>query len=111
MIRNIKDYYRNTFVDTYVIMPNHIHMIIQLEQANNGSMWSSTPTIPQIISTLKSLITKQIGHSIFQRNYYEHIIRNEKEYIKIFEYIKNNPLKWKEDELHVGVDDHVDPQI
>lgn len=111
MILNIKKYYKNTFVDVYVIMPNHIHMIIELKQMIDGSMWSSTPTIPQIISTLKCLITKKIGYAIFQRNYYEHIIRNEKECIKVVEYIKNNPLKWKEDELHVGVDDHVDPHV
>lgn len=101
MILNIKKYYKNTFVDTYVIMPNHIHMIIELRQTINGSMWSSPPTIPQIISTLKCLITKKIGFSIFQRNYYEHIVRNEKEYLKIQEYIKNNPLNWEEDELNM----------
>ena len=69
-------------VDCYVIMPNHIHLIIELF---NGSMWASTPTIPQIIKSLKIMITKGIGHSIWQRNYYEHIIRNEKEYFKIKE--------------------------
>ena len=59
---------------------------------------AATPTIPRIINSYKSIITRQIGYLIWQRNYYEHIIRNEKEYYKIVEYIENNPLKWKEDE-------------
>lgn len=64
------------------------------------NLWASTPTIPKIISTLKTLITKKIGYSIFQRNYYEHIIRNEKEYLKILEYIQNNPITWEEDKFN-----------
>ena len=84
-------------------MPNHIHMLIEIKEKDrkNGSMRASTPTIPQIVNALKGLITKQIGFSIFQRNYYEHIVRNEKEYLKIQEYIKNNPLNWEEDELNM----------
>ena len=82
------------YIDEYIIMPNHIHFIISI----NGSPWTSTPTIPKIISSLKTIITKKIGYSIWQRNYYEHIIRNEKEYLKIKEYIINNPLEWENDE-------------
>ena len=55
-------------------------------------------TIGAIIKGIKSATSRQIGCSIWQRNYYEHIIRNEKEYYKIVEYIQNNPLKWEEDE-------------
>ena len=98
-IENIKKSYGNIDVDMYVIMPNHIHLIIEIGK-RNGSMKAATPTIAKIVRTLKGLITKESGFSIFQRNYYEHIIRNEKEYIKIREYIHNNPLKWKEDKLN-----------
>lgn len=73
-------------------MPDHIHIVIGL----NGSPKAATPTIPNIINAFKSLITKELGHSIWQRNYYEHIIRNEKEYYKILEYMEYNPLKWLE---------------
>ena len=84
-------------IDDYIIMPNHIHMIINLD---NGSPRGATPTIPKIINSLKSIISKEIGYSIWQRNYYEHIIRNEKEYFKIKEYIINNPYNWEEDEYY-----------
>ena len=64
-------------------------------------MPSSTPTnkitISQIIKGIKSLTTREIGYSIWQRWFYEHIIRNENEYYKICEYIKNSPQKWVDD--------------
>lgn len=56
-------------------------------------MWASTPTIPNIIKSFKTICTKEYGQTIWQRNYYEHIIRNEKEYYKILEYMEYNPLK------------------
>ena len=73
-------------VDKYVIMPNHIHLIIRIMDTENGTMWASSPTrqsIPQRIKSFKILVTKQIGYSIWQRSYHDHIIRNEQEYQKI----------------------------
>ena len=93
-------YIRNASeIEKYVIMPDHIHMIIRLE---NGSMWASTPTdqksqhnrISNIVRSIKVLVTKEIGTSIFQRSYYDHVIRNQQDYNEIWEYIENNPRKW-----------------
>ncbi len=86
-------------MDKYVIMPNHIHLIIKQEQ---GSMWASTPTpsLSQTIKTFKTLVTKTIGKTIFQRSFYDHIIRGEKDYQEIWQYIDNNPRKWQEDRFH-----------
>ena len=65
-------------------------------------------SIPTIVRLFKSTVTKQInqirqtlGIPVWQRNYYEHIIRNDDELNKIREYIINNPLTWKTDENHV----------
>ena len=79
--------------EKYVIMPDHIHMIVRLE---NGSMWASTPTnrIAGIVRSLKVLVTKEIGKPIFQRSYYDHVIRNQHDYDEIWKYIDNNPKKW-----------------
>ena len=88
----------NIYIDEYIIMPNHVHLIIKL---TNGSPRGATPTIPQIINSYKSMVSKKFGNTIWQRNYYEHIIRNEKEYIEIKEYIKNNPLKWENDKYYL----------
>lgn len=86
-------YYLN--INEYIIMPNHIHIIIEIiteDKINLG----------QFVSTFKSKIYKKynklkhIKTSIWQRNYYEHIIRNNSELNRIKNYIKNNPYKWIE---------------
>ena len=83
-------------IDKYVIMPNHIHLIIKND---NGTMWASSPTqsISQQVKSFKTLVTKEIGYKIFQRSFHDHIIRGEKDYLKIWNYIDTNPLKWRED--------------
>lgn len=94
-INNVNIKYENVMVDKYVIMPNHIHLIIFL----NGTMRASSPakSIETIIRSFKTMVTKEIGHSIWQRSYHDHIIRGEKDYQKIWEYIDSNHLKWKSD--------------
>ena len=94
-INNINIKYENATVDKYVIMPNHIHLIIFL----HGTMRASSPTknIETIIRSFKTMVTKEIGNSIWQRSYHDHIIRGEKDYQKIWEYIDTNPIKWELD--------------
>jgi len=58
-------------------------------------------TIGSIIRGFKIGVTKQIGYSIWQRNYYEHIIRNEQSYTRIADYIINNPTNWEKDKFYV----------
>lgn len=107
----VEKYIRNApQIEKYVIMPDHIHMIIRLE---NGSMRASTPTdknestsagadarirpkntVASIVRSIKVLTTKEIGESIFQRSYYDHVIRNQGDYNEIWEYIENNPKAW-----------------
>ena len=91
----------------YVIMPNHVHMILHIsaEHPLEGPMWASAPTnasIPSLVRTWKGLVSKELGRSIWQRSYYDHIIRDEREYIEIAEYILHNPAKWCEDRYYPG---------
>ena len=94
-INNINVKYENVTVDKYVIMPNHIHLIILL----HGTMRASSPTksIENIIRSFKIMVTKEIGKSIWQRSYHDHIIRCECDYQKIWEYIDTNILRWEKD--------------
>lgn len=87
-------------IDSFVIMPNHIHMIISI---NYGSMRASTHTqsVSQLIKSFKILVSKEVGQSIFQRSFFDHIIRNEDDYIKHLWYIENNPAKWLEDDYYI----------
>lgn len=106
IINEIDIQYDNVNVDTYVIMPNHIHMILTI--SNDFGTGNPSPTISNIIAWLKYSSTKLInqkynsaGNRIFQRSFYDHIIRNENDYNEIWQYIEQNPKKWKEDKLYV----------
>ena len=92
-------------VDKYVVMPNHIHMIFAIpvqKDGENGPMRTSAPTIPGLVRYFKRMVTQQCGDSIWQRSYYDHIIRDEADYLRIWEYIEENPAKWTEDEYYTG---------
>jgi len=120
----------NTKLHEYIIMPNHFHTIIEIVGADSisahnvkGAEIDSAPTVlvgvggdvslPKIIQTFKRYTTieyiKMVNQNIlppfekriWQRNYYEHIIRSEKSFEKISEYIINNPLKWELDKYYV----------
>ncbi|MDR2558404.1 MAG: transposase [Oscillospiraceae bacterium] len=92
--------YDTVHVDKYVIMPNHIHMIIVIEADNDGRT-QFVPTISRIIKQFKGSITKQIGFSLWQPRFYDEIIRNEEAYRNIWHYIDENPLKWVEDRYNL----------
>lgn len=97
-INKIPNCYVDVTVDKYIIMPNHIHLILLILGDNGRAM--RAPTIPNIINQMKGYVTKQIGISIWQKLFYDRIIRNELEYQKIWEYIDTNPIKWEEDEYY-----------
>lgn len=94
-IYKLNTVYENIKVDKYQIMPNHIHLIIFIYEDSNGRT-QFAPTISRIIKQFKDSITKQIGFSIWQKSFYDRIIRNEKEYQSVWNYIHNNPLKYLE---------------
>lgn len=94
-IYKLNTVYENIKVDKYQIMPNHIHLIIFIYEDSNGRT-QFAPTISRIIKQFKGSITKQIGFSIWQKSFYDRVIRNEKEYQEVWNYIHNNPLKYLE---------------
>jgi putative transposase len=113
----------NVELDAFVVMPNHFHAIVVIvddyRAVNRGGVlqygrmqyaptfWSPSQTIGAIIRGFKSAITKHIndlrdtpGVPVWQRNYYEHIIRNEEDLNRARDYIANNPTQWMEDETN-----------
>ena len=95
-------------IDRYVIMPDHIHVMIFLypdEYATrkDGSSRAPTPTnemLPHIVSTFKRFCNKKIGDNFFQRGYIEHIVRDRADYEARIKYIYENPIRWYYDELY-----------
>ena len=90
-------------VGDFVIMPNHIHLILFIDE--DGTPRASSPTrqtsiVSNCVSTLKRFVNKEIGENIFQRSFYDRIIRNRDEYMEICNYIRLNPDNWENDELY-----------
>ena len=88
-------------------MPNHIHAIFLLSAEGNaganGTSRAPSPTnqmLPHIVSTFKRFCNKEIGENVFQRGYYEHIIRGRQDYDEIVRYVYENPTRWYYDELY-----------
>ena len=102
-IHSIDQHYANVSVDKYVIMPNHIHLLIRIHaQGSSGTPTPTNETIPALISVLKRLTNRKTGEKLWQRSYYDHVIRNETDYREIWQYIDANPLRWTEDRFYPG---------
>ena len=104
-INEIATKYPMTNVDKYIIMPNHIHLIIVLRTMDENGRTLFAPTISRVVKQFKGVVTKQIGWSIWQKSFHDHIIRNDEEYQKIWDYIEYNPLNWEHD-CYYGVTDN-----
>jgi len=92
----------NIRIDQYVVMPNHFHAILQIIAPKGKALgdilgaFSSIVTV-EYIRGVKENNWRPSPKKLFQRNYWEHIIRNEEELLRIRNYIKNNPSKWEND--------------
>ena len=117
----IRTRFTQVILDTFVVMPNHIHAIViigntvgAIHELPLRPLLSDTPLtnqtqrrqmiLPKIIGYFKMNSARRInvlrnisGTPVWQRNYYEHVIRNEVELARVREYIQNNPLQWELD--------------
>ena len=98
-IMKLESHYANIKLNHYVIMPNHIHAIISVEKEAGRA--SPSPTLGNVVGGLKSGISRRCGFSIWQRSYHDHIIRDETEYRRIWQYIDENPAQWAEDDYFI----------
>ncbi|WP_317856142.1 transposase [Chakrabartyella piscis] len=102
--------YQNVYCDKYVVMPNHFHAILCIKRAD----MESAPTISDVLQNFKRHTTVEyirlvkqglvmsFDKKLWQRSYHDHIIRNRKEYLKIWQYIDTNPLEWELDCYYKG---------
>lgn len=97
-IRQIDAFYDHLSVDKYVIMPDHIHFLISTHEQDGhprtGVPTKRTSTIARFVGTFKRFCNREYGENIWQTRYYDHVIRNQRDYDEIWEYIENNPRKW-----------------
>ena len=99
-ILNIPKIYPTISVDNYVVMPNHIHLLLQIHIDDRGRAMLA-PTISKVVQQMKGYITKQLGVSVWQKLFHDHVVRGEKDYLEIWNYIEGNPSKWEEDCFYV----------
>ncbi|MCL2168846.1 MAG: hypothetical protein FWB74_02335 [Defluviitaleaceae bacterium] len=84
----------NVRIDKYVIMPNHVHMIVVLDDVEDGR---GRPSLQTVVGSIKSYVTKWAKQPTWQGRFHEHIIRNQASYEKIWNYIDLNPESWEKD--------------
>ena len=96
-INNISKIYPHILIDKYVIMPNHVHMILHVTAIGGGRQVAAPTVVQTVVGNMKRYVSMQIGFSPWQKSFHDHIIRNETEYRKIWQYIDQNPQRWADD--------------
>lgn len=93
-IQKINSVYADVTVENYIIMPDHIHLLIFIDGFEDGTMRASSPTnLSTVIRSMKTFVTKEVEKSIWQRSFYDEIIKNETHFQRVWEYIEYNALK------------------
>ena len=102
-IKETENKYPNVKIDKYVIMPNHIHIIIIIKERHIGRSlhdivrWFKTMVTNEYIKLVKYEGFTAFDKKIWQKSFHDHIIRGDEDYLKIWNYIDTNPLKWELD--------------
>ena len=93
-IQNIPRLYSAISVDRYVIMPNHIHILLRIEpRAANSRPYD----LSTVIGQMKRWASAQCRIALWQRSYHDHVVRGDADYREIWQYIDTNPARWAED--------------
>ena len=100
-IRSIPSAYPHVTLSNYVVMPNHVHLLLLVSA--DGAPESSRPTprstqlIPRIVGALKRFSNRDAGFDLWQTSFHDHIIRSESDFLSVWNYISANPIRWSED--------------
>lgn len=98
-ILDMPEIYAQIQMEAYTIMPNHVHLLFSLKNADDQNL-----TVSNVICQLKGAVTKRIGYSIWQKSFHDHIVRNKDEHLNIARYIQDNPKNWERDCFYVSDD-------
>ena len=104
-IRQLNDFYEYITVQSYVIMPNHIHLLLAVSSREEGPSRTPVPTVQnstvsRFVSTFKRFSNKEYGGNIWQYRSHDHIIRDREDHERHVGYILENPMHWSTDELY-----------
>ncbi len=96
-ILDIEVYYNNASIETYSILPNHIHILLRLDATDEPN----APSVSRIVKNMKEHVTRVCGKSIWQKGFHDHVIRSESDHQNAWNYVTFNPAKWETDEYYV----------
>lgn len=88
--------YPHISVEKYAVMPNHVHLLL-LVQNGQGGRPMVAPTVSTVIQQFKGVVSKRLSHPIWQKSFHDHIVRTEQGYSQIWQYIDTNPRLWHKD--------------
>jgi len=113
VINEIPTHYPYVYIDKYIIMPNHMHILLGIRYSEvnldgnlerywegDGRLLIAPTTLSNIVRQFKSRVSKIIGFSMWQKSYHDHIVRTRSEYQRIWKYIDENPSNWIGDEYY-----------
>lgn len=111
-IMRISEKFPSWTVDNWVVMPNHVHLLLQAHASAAAGHagpalqdvigWYKTMTTNTFIRAVKAGEIPPFDGAVWQRSYYDHVIRNEREYLQVWQYIDDNPAQWAEDEYYAA---------
>ena len=98
-IEDTHTYYSGITVEKYCIMPNHVHLIVVISMDDTVSTATNAANalIPRVVTMIKKKTNKAAGFDIWQSSFHDRIIRDEAEYLGIWQYIDSNPSLWADD--------------
>lgn len=78
----------------YAVMPNHVHLLLLL-QGDGRTLCA--PTVSRVVKHWKEAVTKQLGRSVWQKSFHDHVVRGQADWETIWQYIDANPQTWESD--------------
>ena len=102
-LKQLDDFYKSIAVEKYVLMPNHIHLMLRVSaggQSRTPVPTGANSTVSRFVSTFKRFCNKEYGLNIWQARFHDHVIRNQTDYEEHLRYICENPARWRDDELY-----------
>ncbi len=92
-LERIEEAYPGVKLLNWVVMPNHVHLLLQISVGNPVSLFD-------VVRSTKAIVTRQWGSPVWQRSFYEHVVRGEQDALRYWKYIDENPKKWTLDKYY-----------
>ena len=99
-ILQIPLHYPHITVENYIVMPNHLHMLLMFDAPTDNTPVS----LSGVVGQMKRWVSMQLGFSPWQKSFHDHVIRDEHDFLVKWNYIDTNPQRWDSDEFYVDLD-------